>query len=179
VLRRVLRIAGRREASLYVVTRRAAAFGAPSTLVPASGQNNYYPSYSPDGAWVAFNRASIALMRRVMRRARTTRPMRAFGRCRRKGGTPISLARTGSPNGDSWPKWMQRDQKYRGKKLMWITFSSRPRNTAFAPTRQERAGVDGAAFDPEAASAGRTLRFAAFWLPFQELDERQPPSRSG
>jgi hypothetical protein len=32
-------------------------FGAPSVLVASNGENNYYPSYSPDGTFIVFDRA--------------------------------------------------------------------------------------------------------------------------
>lgn len=33
-------------------------FGAPQTIVASQGENNYYPSFSPDGKWILFNRSS-------------------------------------------------------------------------------------------------------------------------
>jgi len=78
-----------------------------------------------------------------------------------KAARPISLARTGSPNGDSWPKWMQRDQKYRGKKLMWITFSSR-RAYGLRADAGRTPGVDGR-FRSGGRREGKDASFAAFW----------------
>ena len=117
--------------------------------------------------------ARSARTRRARRRARTTRPTRRSGPCRRRGGSPIALARAGSTHGDSWPKWMVREQKYRGKKLMWLDVLERaaPTASASAPTTTRRSGWP--AFDPDAAAQGKDASFPAFWLPFQEHLERQ------
>jgi hypothetical protein len=84
------------------------------------------------------------------------------------GGSPIALTRAGSTHGDSWPKWMVREQKYRGKKLMWLTFSTR-RAYGLRLGADNNAQIWMAAFDPEAAAQGKDASFPAFWLPFQEL----------
>ena len=76
--------------------------------------------------------------------------------------------RAGSPNGDSWPKWMQREQKYRGKKLLWFTFSSR-RAYGLRLAAGSTPQIWMAAFDPEAAAQGKDASFASFRLPFQDL----------
>lgn len=46
------------QASLQVIQYDGATWGPPTTLVPYAGQNNYYPTYSPDGNWVMFNRSA-------------------------------------------------------------------------------------------------------------------------
>ena len=44
--------------TLMLTSVSGTSFTGETTLV--SGGNNYYPSLSPDGAWVAFNRATGA-----------------------------------------------------------------------------------------------------------------------
>ena len=156
------------EASLYVIKGAGTSWGAPTPLVAAGGQNAFYPSYSPDGAWVVFNRASVGTNAKGETKSSYDAPDASLWAISAAGGTPSALARAGSPNGDSWPKWMQREQKYRGKKLMWFTFSSRRAyglRLAAGTTPQ----IWMAAFDPEAAAQGKDASFTSFRLPFQDL----------
>jgi hypothetical protein len=126
--------------SLYTVPYTGnGAFGNPSLLLASTGENNYYPSYSPDVpmSYVIFNRvenmgqgnacnggfcpddsfsnpaARLLLMRPVA------------------GATPIDLEKAnGSPVGqkvplsNSYPRWAPFVQTYHGGKLLWFTFSS-------------------------------------------------------
>ncbi|MFI5301212.1 MAG: hypothetical protein ACHREM_24270, partial [Polyangiales bacterium] len=148
------------KASLVTIPYASGAWGAPSTLVAYAGQNNYYPTFSPDGAWVMFNRspsdqdsydAKDALVWVV-----------AAG-----GGTPIQLA-TASTGGDSWPKWTPAVQQYQGKPLLWSTFSSR-RAYGLRLAAGTTAQLWMTAFDPTKASAGSDPSYPGFWLPFQDL----------
>ena len=84
------------------------------------------------------------------------------------GGSPVALARAGSTHGDSWPKWMVQTQNYRGKKLMWLTFSTR-RAYGLRLGADQNAQIWMAAFDPDAAAQGKDPSFTAFWLPFQDM----------
>ncbi len=156
------------EASLYTMTKGAGPWGNPSVLVASSGQNNFYPAYSPDGAWVVFNRASVGKNAQNEEKSSYDAPDASLWAVKASGGAPLSLARAGSPNGDSWPKWMPREQAYRGKKLMWMTFSSR-RAYGVRQEAGKTAQIWMAAFDPEAAAQGKDGSFPAFRLPFQEL----------
>lgn len=156
------------EASLQVLTKVGSGWSAPTELVPTTGQNNYYPSYSPDGGWILFNRASIGKDADGDVKGSYDAPDASLAVVARTGGTVLPLDKAGSPNGDSWPKWMQRDQNYRGKKLMWLTFSSR-RAYGLRKDVGDNAQIWMAAFDPEAAAQGKDPSLPAFWLPFQEL----------
>jgi TolB protein len=157
------------EASLRVLHNSGGTWGSPSALVVANNDNNYYPSYSPDGQWVVFNRASIGTTASGDAKSSydaldaTPWVVSAAG-----GVPPVPLKRATSPYGDSWPKWMQREQKHRGKKLMWLTFSSR-RAYGLRASAGANAQIWMVAFDPEAAAQGKDPSSSAFWLPFQEL----------
>jgi TolB protein len=153
------------EASLYTIA--GSGTGPASVLVPSTGQNNYYPSYSPDGAWVAFNRASVGTDAAGEAKSSYDAPDATVWAVSAAGGAPVALSRATSDRGDSWPKWMQGEQAYRGKKLMWLTFSSR-RAYGLRVAPGTTAQIWMVAFDPEAAKAGKDPAFAAFWLPFQE-----------
>jgi hypothetical protein len=63
---------------------------------------------------------------------------------------------------------MQVAQNYRGKKLMWLTFSSRRAYGLHLPAGQT-AQIWMVAFDPDAAAKGQDPSFPAFWLPFQDM----------
>lgn len=155
------------EAGLFTTTAVGGKWSAASVLVPSASNNNYYPSYSPDGAWVAFNRASIGTLPNGDARSSYDAPDATVWAVRATGGAPIALTKATSANGDSWPKWMQREQSYRGKKLMWLTFSSR-RAYGLRVGAGTQAQIWMVAFDPDAAAAGKDPAYAAFWLPFQE-----------
>ena len=156
------------EASLYVMKSAGGTWGSPTALVASGGENAFYPSYSPDGAWVVFNRATVGTDAKGNAKTSYDAPDAALWAVSAAGGTPTALSRAGSPNGDSWPKWMQREQKYRGKKLMWFTFSSR-RSYGLRLAGGTTPQIWMAAFDPDAAAAGKDASFPGFWLPFQEV----------
>ena len=156
------------EASLYTMTKGAGPWGNPAVLVAASGQNNFYPAFSPDGGWVLFNRASVGKNAQNEEKSSYDAPDASLWVVKASGGTPTALARAGSPNGDSWPKWMPKEQAWKGKKLMWMTFSSR-RAYGLRQEAGKTAQIWMAAFDPEAAAQGKDGSFPAFRLPFQEL----------
>ncbi len=156
------------EAGIFTTTDAGGGkWTAASVLVPTTSNNNYYPSYSPDGGWVAFNRASIGTLPNGDSRSSYDAPDATVWAVKASGGAPIALANATSANGDSWPKWMQREQSYRGKKIMWLTFSSR-RAYGLRVGAGSTAQIWMVAFDPEAAAKGKDPSFAAFWLPFQE-----------
>jgi hypothetical protein len=126
--------------SLYTVPYTGnGTFGSPSLLLGSNGENNYYPSYSPDVpmSYVIFNRvdnmgqgnacaggfcpddsfsnpaARLLLMRPVA------------------GAAPIDLEKANGspitqkvPLSNSYPRWAPFVQTYHGGKLLWFTFSS-------------------------------------------------------
>jgi hypothetical protein len=168
-------------ASLEVIARNGAGWSAPQTLVAFSGQNNYYPTYSPDNQWVLFNRSPSNTNSFDAPDAQVWLVAAA-------GGNAIQLA-TASTGGDSWPKWAPDVQPYRGGQIMWFTFSSRRAYGLRLPAGTAQIWMAG--FDPSLAAAGMDGSLPAFWLPFQELGsgnhiaqwvtevERQPCNENG
>lgn len=155
-------------ASLEVRPFNGSGFGAPSVLVPFLGGNNYYPSYSPDGAWVAFNRSPGN--HNSFENASESDAGLPDGEVwiiSSKGGSPIRLDQA-TQAGDSWPKWAIQTSSYEGGKVLWLTFSSRReyglRLAAGKTTQLWMIGIDLAR-----AAAGQDPSFPAFWLPFQSL----------
>jgi len=148
-------------AELALMTFNGTSWSSATTLVPYNSQNNYYPTFSPDSAWVLFNRSPS-------NHDSYDSPDAELWTVAAGGGTPIHLARA-STGGDSWPKWATTVQTYNGKPLMWLTFSSR-RAFGLQLAAGTRAQIWMTAFDPEAAAAGQDASYPAFWLPFQELE---------
>lgn len=140
-----------------IVTVDATTWGGEQVLVASGGENNYYPAYSPDSAWVAFNRSMLsdsfdAADAKVMVVSAS-------------GGAPLALTRASSTAGDSWPKWAPLAHEYAGGAIHWLTFSSRrPYGLRGGNTSQ----LWMVGFDPARAAAGQDPSFAAFWLPFQD-----------
>jgi TolB protein len=143
-------------AGLEVMPFNGTTWGASTPLVPFSGQNNYYPSYSPDGGWVMFNRSPS-------NHNSYDAPDAQVWVVPQSGGSAVQLAKA-STGGDSWPKWAPIVQMWQGRPILWFTFSSR-RAYGLRIAAGTNAQVWMAAFDPSGAS---DPSFPAFWLPFQE-----------
>jgi hypothetical protein len=149
----------------YDPERRA--WGAPRVVVPYDGvSNNYYPSVSPDGRWVLFNRAPGDAY---------DNPEASIWVVPLDGSrAPIELANAGAVAHatNSWPRWapfMRADEL--GATRLWFTFSSK-RDYGVRLVGAARAQIWMAAFDPNVALSGADGSAAAFWLPFQNLETR-------
>jgi len=151
--------------SLFLSAVSGFKFGAPTPLVTAAGSdNNYYPSFSPDGAWVAFNRSAMqsydAPDARVM--------VVATG-----GGAPVDLAVNKVSVGNSWPKFAPLAAHFQGDTVYWLTFSSR-RDYGLRLQQQGKMQSDQIAQLWMVAIAPKRLQsgdggYPAFWLPFQSM----------
>lgn len=131
------------------------AFGVESVLAVAPpGQSFHYPTFSPDSAWVAFNRTTNGsnsyanVSAELMMMAAT-------------GGTPVLLARAnGLPNVEnSWPRWGPIVDN-----VGWIAYSSE------RPYAQRVSGVPQVwvtGVDLDLVGRGIDGSFAPVWLPGQ------------
>jgi hypothetical protein len=119
-------------------------FGAATALLTSAGENNYYPSYSPDGTLMVFDRAahdtSVASLTGCTGTGlQMTCPNDSFSNPNARlqllklavGAAPVDLVNAnGSPAmsplpwSNSWPKWSPFLQSYQGHQLLWIAFSS-------------------------------------------------------
>ncbi len=150
-------------ASLFLTSVTGNSFGTATPLVAgASNVNNYYPSFSPDGNWVAFNRAAgnsyDAPDARLMVAPTTA------------GGVPIDLALANAELGNSWPKFAPYVQHINGRTIFWLTFSSRRDYglrlvNSTASTKVAQLWM--VAFSPDLGEADPG--FPPFWLPFQDI----------
>jgi hypothetical protein len=118
-------------------------FGTPAVFLASGGENNYYPTYSPDGQWIAFDRAphdtSVGAIDGCVTTPHALCPNDSFSNPAArleltssvKGSAVIDLqnangspAASPLPLSNSWPRWSPFLQKYKGTSLLWIAFSS-------------------------------------------------------
>jgi hypothetical protein len=137
-------------------------YGTPTTIVPSAGENNYYPSVSPDGAWVAFNRSTGDSY---------DDPDAEPWVVASTGGTPVRLGNASITPGlsNSWVRWAPFEQTVHGERMFWLTFSTR-RQFGVRLAQGIRPQIWMAAFFPDRAAAGMDPSGPAFWLPFQDLE---------
>jgi hypothetical protein len=155
--------------TILVSTETGGVFGAPQVLVTAqNGENNYYPSFSPDSKWIVFNRsknnayddpdATLMVVAAV------------------PNAQPIALALANATGNltNSWPRWSPFVQK-NGEHgdLFYFTFSSKRdygiEMGSLNPANPNRPQIWMAAFDPAVASGSADPSHAPFWLPFQNI----------
>lgn len=132
----------------------------PTMLVQSAGECNYYPAFSPDNEWVVFNRSGGESY---------DAPDAELWIVRAGGNSsPVKLSRANRAAnlGNSWPKFSPFVQSFRGRRLMWVTFSSR-RDYGLRMEGEGRAQIWMAAISPD--EMGGDPSYAAFWLPFQNL----------
>ncbi len=157
--------------SIAVATLSGTTLGKPKVIVKGDiNQNNYYPSFSPDGKWIVFNRVklrSYSNNEAQMWVVKTT------------GGPPIELkkANQGTNLRNSWARWSPFIQTYKDNKLFWFSFSSIRDYGTELPNKKN--GIQNAipqiwmtAFDTSLAEKGKDPTFPAFWLPYQDLTSK-------
>ena len=134
-------------------------FGEPRLLfAPEPGGNAYYPAWSPDSQWIAFNTSTGD--------GYDDPDARVMVVAAEPGAEPIEL---GAANAEgeltnSWPRWgpLPDDD------ILWLTFASR---RAYGSVTEGIPQIWVAAFDPARAEEGEDPSYAAFWLPGQTADE--------
>jgi len=133
--------------SIWTMAYNKPNFARPVELIKSNGDNNYYPSISPDGNWIVYNHVDKQKTPDGTLNGCSPKGVSPAGSCPNDsfsnpkarlyltpptvGSTPIDLAlANGSPHGaqvdvsNSWPRWSPFVQKYKGNQLLWITFSS-------------------------------------------------------
>ena len=138
-------------------------FGPPTTIVKSNGENNYYPSFSPDGKWILFNRATGGAYSNATAEVWVVSADGSIG--------PIALAKANATGNltNSWPRWSPFVlHEPDGSDRMYFTFSS-GRDYGIELVGQNAPQVWMAAFDPAAATAGTDPSDVPFWLPFQDV----------
>lgn len=130
-------------------------FGGLSELwAPPAGLNVFYPAWSPDGAWVAFNLSAGDSYDDADA---------ALYLVSGEGGAPVELAAANLGAGltNSWPRWgpLPDDD------ILWLAFSSK---RAYGAVTAGNPQIWVTAVDPARAAAGEDPSWPAFWLPGQE-----------
>lgn len=161
-------------------------FGAPEVLVPrAAGENHYYPSVTPDGRYVVYNRsicpggdmrsgdcdayddpsAELWIVDTDASSA-AHRPV-VLANANAQGPTDTSAQLT-----NSWPRVSPFTTRVNGRRVYWVTFSSK-RNYGVRLVGQNRPQLWMVAIavpDGEvSAPIDGDPSFAPFWLPFQDI----------
>ncbi|MEN9799630.1 MAG: hypothetical protein RL653_3327 [Pseudomonadota bacterium] len=160
---------GVQSGALQVMDFNGTGFNPPRVLVASQGQNNYYPTYSPDGEWIAFNRSPSNTESMTNATAADGGvPDGELWAIDAQGGTPVKLAQATAPGPCSWPKWAPVKHDYAFGQVMWLTFSS-PRAYGLRLADWQRTQLWMVAFDPARMAQGQDPSFPAFWLPFQDM----------
>jgi Tol biopolymer transport system component len=141
--------------------------GEPEVLLASAAMNDtlYFPSYSPDSAWLAFVRATG--------KSKDNKTSKLF-LLPADGGEPIALTRLNervrhedglADQGNSMPTWAPSTKP----DIFWIAFSSLRAYGDVLPGGRDQLWA--VAIDPERIAQGEDPSYAAFWLPFQDMNE--------
>ncbi len=185
-------------AGIWSVPVTAGTFGTPTELItPANvDENDYYPAISPDGSTLVFDRGTGTTLQL---HDSYNNPSATLMAMTVPAGTQVPLAKANLHDTltNSWPRWSPIVQMYKGKRLVWITFSStrdyglQVQNENLTPATfncyppvspEDPSGDHAKAFDPNCTqpqiwmaavtlddiAAGTDGSYPAFWLPFQD-----------
>jgi len=138
----------------------------PERMLVSDSNNNYYPSFSPDGKWVLFNRASGGDA--YNNGNATLYVIKSDG-----SGTPIELkaANAGMGLTNSWGRWapFQQTVGAANEPIYWVTVSS-TRDFGVRLVGAQKPQIWMTPFFPNTAGQAQDPSSAAFRLPFQNID---------
>lgn len=135
------------------------------TLDDGSGGSAYYPSFSPDGKWVVYNRTASG--------GSYDNPGASLWVVAADGMSPpmhLGAADGVGPLTNSWPRWSPFVQPNGPQgDLLYFTFSSKRAYGLELGGGQPQVWM--AAFSPNGSgeAPGDPVVYAPFWLPFQDL----------
>lgn len=138
----------------------------PEQMLVSDTSNNFYPSLSPDGKWVLFNRAAAGTSYNNGNATLWVIPA--------DGSAPaIELANANAGLGltNSWGRWapFQQTLGTAGEPMYWVTVSS-TRNFGVRLVGANRPQIWMTPFFPDKAASAVDPSNAAFRLPFQNLE---------
>ncbi len=142
---------------------RANVFGAADVVIPfdvAGGTQSYYPSWSPDGEWLAVTRSPNGNS--------YANPDATIWIVKADGSVPPIEMTTATGVMDSWARWMPAGNNVNDESVYFLTFSSaRPFGTRIPEGGLPQIWV--APFYPRRAVDGRPATGAAYRAPFQSI----------
>ena len=145
----------------------------PETLLVSNGANNYYPSWSPDGKWVLFNKGdnyeNVALNQHMS----YNNPNASVWVIPGDGSGPaLELTALDQATGqtNSWARWAPFNQTLgaNNQNLYWVTVSSK-RNFGVRLVNQQRPQIWMSPFFPDQAAMSVDPSGSPFRLPFQDI----------
>ena len=157
-----------RNGSIYIMERSGGKWSTPKLLVKGGGgANYYYPSFSPEGDWIVFNRSTGDSYSDEDANIYIIKPDG-------KGQRALTKINGGKIS-NSWPRWSPKVEKYKSTTLYWLTFSSvrnygvRLLNSKYTWFPNKAPQIWMTAFDVTKANQGQDPTQPPFWLPFQDL----------
>ena len=164
--------------SIYIMEKnKEGKWTAPRALIKGGkGVNFYYPTFSPNGKWIAFNRSTgdsysdqDAAIYVISSSYDPKKPDAKKIMRLNTGVNPVNMS-------NSWPRWSPFVQSYKGSTLYWLTFSSlrdyglRLKNSKVAKYKDKSPQVWMVPFDATRADKGIDPNpWPVFWLPFQNV----------
>ncbi|HEX3698944.1 MAG TPA: hypothetical protein VH374_26480 [Polyangia bacterium] len=160
------------DGSIAMLPYDAGAFGAARIVAEESTTDfNYYPTWSPDGKWIAFATAHVG-----PGQVSYTQPGSRLRLVARDGGRIYELAKAThlQDHGSTWPKFAPFSQS--NNNIFFITFNSKIdygfilKNSASLPDGVKLPQLWLTAIDLRDLSTGDPSR-PPLWLPFQDVEQ--------
>ena len=139
----------------------------PEKMLVGDASNNYYPSFSPDGNWVLFNKSDDNSLNGAY-----NNPSASVWVVAADGSAPaVKLATLDAAIGftNSWARWAPFAQTVGTENINWITVSSQ-RDYGTRLVNLKRPQIWMTAFVPSLAATGMDPSEPTFRLPFQNID---------
>lgn len=148
-------------------------FGPEQQLV-ANGANNYYPSFSPDGQWILFNKGDNTVNQAMNAAESYNGPNASLWVVKADGTTPpveLATANQGLGLTNSWGRWAPFAQTIgsSNEQMFWVTVSSK-RDFGVRLVGVNKPQIWMTPFYPDRAAQGQDPSSVAFRLPFQNID---------
>jgi len=147
-------------------------FGPEQQLV-ADAANNYYPSFSPDGQWILFNKGDNTINDSIGVHESYNGPAAQLWVVKADNSAPpVQLTTSNQALGltNSWGRWAPFAQTYgaNNEPMFWVTVSSK-RDFGVRLVGVAKPQIWMTPFFPNRAAAGQDPSSAAFRLPFQDI----------
>jgi len=138
----------------------------PEQMLVSDTNNNFYPSFSPDGQWVLFNRAQTGSAYNNVNASLWV--VKSDGT---QAAVELDVANAGMGLTNSWGRWAPFAQTVgaNNEPMYWVTVSS-TRDFGVRLVNERRPQIWMSPFYPNRASSLQDPSAPAFRLPFQNID---------